>query len=250
MNYKILIFLILFLNSCTNNFYNQSNEYSKSDLKFSNSGFALIYNENLFSNKLINKKMNDRDLIIFQKKLKKGTSVKVSNPLNNKSLIAQVGKNSIYPNFNNSVISKRIASELELSLEEPFIIIEEIIRNSAFIAKKSKTFEEEKNVANKAPVDKITINDLSKSIKKKINPQISKFNYSIKLADFYFIDSAKGMKAKIINESDISDIEIIEISKNKFRVILGPYLDLNSLENEYNKLNKFNFENIEIVKND
>ena len=118
MNYKILIFLILFLNSCTNNFYNQSNEYSKSDLKFSNSGFALIYNENLFSNKLINKKMNDRDLIIFQKKLKKGTSVKVSNPLNNKSLIAQVGKNSIYPNFNNSVISKRIASELELSLEE------------------------------------------------------------------------------------------------------------------------------------
>ena len=58
------------------------------------------------------------------------------------------------------------------------------------------------------------------------------------------------MKAKIINESDISDIEIIEISKNKFRVILGPYLDLNSLENEYNKLNKFNFENIEIVKND
>ena len=35
---------------------------------------------------------------------------------------------------------------------------------------------------------------------------------------------------------------------NKFRVILGPYLDLKSLQKEYNKLEKFNFENIEIIK--
>ena len=40
-----------------------------------------------------------------------------------------------------------------------------------------------------------------------------------------------------------------ELSKNKFRVILGPYLDLKSLQKEYNKLEKFNFENIEIIKN-
>ena len=42
---------------------------------------------------------------------------------------------------------------------------------------------------------------------------------------------------------------IQELSKNKFRVILGPYLDLKSLQKEYNKLEKFNFENIEIIKN-
>ena len=127
----------------------------------------MIYEENLYLDKIINKKMNERDLIIFQRNLKRGTAVKILNPINNKSLIAQVGKNSIYPNFNNSVVSKRIALDLELNSDEPFIIIEEIIHNSAFIAK-TKTFDEEKKVANKAPVDEITINDLNNTNKKKI----------------------------------------------------------------------------------
>ena len=70
-----------------------------------------------------------------------------------------------------------------------------------------------------------------------------------KRQDFYFIDSAKIMRNRIINESTIKNVYIRELSKNKFRVILGPYLDLKSLQKEYNKLEKFNFENIEIIKN-
>ncbi len=239
------------LTSCINNtnITRLNKDVEKNITKFSNSGFTLIYDEKLFLEKIINKKMSDRDLIIFQKNLKKGTSVKIANPTNNKSLIAQVGKNSFYPNFNNSVISKRIAFELELSIEEPFIIIEEIVHNSSFIAKKSKTFEEEKKVANKAPVDKITINDLNESEEIENSVKLNKFNYSIKIADFYFMESAEMMEKKIINETNIEKIKIQKLSKNKFRVILGPYLDLKSLKKEYNKLNKFNFENIEIIKN-
>ena len=249
MNFKIIVIFLILLTSCVNNTEKQRSEILSINNKFYNSGFTLIYDDNLFFEKIINKKMDDRDLIIFQKNLKKGTSVKLFNPINNKSLIAQVGRNSIYPNFNNSVVSKRIASELELSLEEPYIIIEEIIHNSAFIAKKTKMFEEEKKVANKAPVDKITVNDLNQSSKKKTNTNSQKFNYFIKIDDFYFIDSAKIMRNRIINESTIKNVYIRELSKNKFRVILGPYLDLKSLQKEYNKLEKFNFENIEIIKN-
>ncbi len=249
MNFKIIVIFLILLTSCVNITEKQRSEILSINNKFYNSGFTLIYDDNLFFEKIINKKMDDRDLIIFQKNLKKGTSVKLFNPINNKSLIAQVGRNSIYPNFNNSVVSKRIASELELSLEEPYIIIEEIIHNSAFIAKKTKMFEEEKKVANKAPVDKITVNDLNQSSKKKTNTNSQKFNYFIKIADFYFIDSAKIMRNRIINESTIKNVYIRELSKNKFRVILGPYLDLKSLQKEYNKLEKFNFENIEIIKN-
>ena len=249
MNFKIIVIFLILLTSCVNNTNKQPSEILSINNKFYNSGFTLIYDDNLYFEKIINKKMDDRDLIIFQKNLKKGTSVKLFNPINNKSLIAQVGRNSIYPNFNNSVVSKRIASELELSLEEPYIIIEEIIHNSAFIAKKTKMFEEEKKVANKAPVDKITVNDLNQSSKKKTNTNSQKFNYFIKIADFYFIDSAKIMRNRIINESTIKNVYIRELSKNKFRVILGPYLDLKSLQKEYNKLEKFNFENIEIIKN-
>ena len=244
MNYKIILLLLFFLNSCINNTVYKINEPIKKKTKFSNSGFTLIYEENLYLDKIINKKMSERDLIIFQRNLKRGTTVKILNPINNKSLIAQVGKNSIYPNFNNSVVSKRIALDLDISSDEPFIIIEEIIHNSTFIAKKTKTFDEEKKVANKAPVDEITINDLNNTNKKKKITKKIKFNYSIKIADFYFIESAK-----IMDESSVKNIDIQELSKNKFRVILGPYLDLKSLQKEYNKLNKFNFENIEIIKN-
>ncbi len=249
MNYKIIIIILFFLSSCVSNIdtKNTTNVIIKS--KFSNSGFTLIYDEKLLLNKIINKKMNDRDLIIFQKNLKKGTSVKILNPDNNKSLIAQVGKKSSYPNFNNSVVSKRIASELELTLEEPFIIIEEIQNNSSFIAKKTKTFKEEKKVANKAPVDKIVVNDLNQSIEKNNSKKIKNFNYSIKIADFYFIDSAKMMKKRIMNESLIKNVYIKKLSENKYRVIIGPYLDLKSIEKEYKKLDNLNFENIEIIRN-
>ncbi len=249
MNYKYLIFFLLLLTSCTTNVINKSSYILENKVKFSSSGFVLVYDNNLFLNKIVNKKMNDRDLIIFQRNLKTGTSIKILNPVNNKSLIAQVGKNSIYPLFNNAVVSKRIASDLELNINEPYLLIEEIVHNSSFIAKKSKTFDEEKKVANKAPVEKIIINDLNLNTKSKKLTKIKKFNYSIKIADFYFVKSAINMKNKILNESSISNVNVKEISKNKFRVILGPYLDLKSLKKEYNKLHKFNFENIEIIKN-
>ena len=82
--------------------------------------------------------MNQRDLLIFQRNLRKGTSVKLTNPENNKTIIAKVGVSAKYPNFNNSVVSIRISKELELNSDEPFIYIEEIIGNDSFIAKKKK----------------------------------------------------------------------------------------------------------------
>ena len=253
MNYKLIFFLfIVFLNSCMQT---NSVKFPKEDLvfiKFSNKGFALIYDSTLFENKIVNKKINDRDLIIFQKNLKKNTSVKISNPSNGKSVIAKVGKNSIYPNFNNSVISKRISVELDLNLDDPYIFIEEILQNSTFIAKKAKTFEIEKQVADKAPVDSISINNLSNSNTKKVKKkkQKKKFKYSIKVADFYFEKTSKTMINKIKAETSLKNVKMTKISKNKFRVYLGPYSDLKTLQKAYNGIEKLNFENIEIIRND
>ena len=134
---------------------------------YSNKGFALIYNDDLYKKKTINHKIEERSLILFQKNLKVNTQVKVTNILNNRSIIAKVGKDSKYPNFYNSVISMRIAEELDLNIKEPYIEILEILENSIFVAKKAKTYDEEKNVAVKAPVNTISINDLNKVEKKK-----------------------------------------------------------------------------------
>ena len=254
MNYKVLsIIFIFFLNSCVET---NTIKFSKKPIiidSFSNRGFALIYDDDLFKKKIINKKINERDLIIFQKNLKKGTSVKISNPSNNKSLVAKVGKHSIYPNFNNSVISKRIFSELELDLDNPYIHIQEIKEKDTFIAKKTKTFDAEKKVANKAPVESISINDLNESnnnILKENNKIKKKFKYTIKIADFYFENTAISMVNRFKTETSIKDPKISKISKNKFRVYIGPYSNLNTLQKAYNSVEKLKFENIEILRHD
>ena len=245
-----LILLIVLITSCTSNNYKTVNVDPILE-KFSNNGFALIYNDKLYNDKIISKKMDERDLIIFQRNLRKGTSVKITNPFNNKTIIAKVGKKANYPSFNNSVVSIRISKELEIDINEPYIVIEEIRDNASFIAKKAKTFEEEKKVADKAPVDSISVNDLNdtdeKKIKKKIN---NEFKYVIKIADFYYLDTAKQMVKRIKSELNIKKTDINKINENKFRVFTGPYLSLKALQKAYNSIETLGFENIELIKYD
>ena len=250
MRYKFfIIFLTALITACTaHNNTKIINSYPILE-KFENSGFTLIYSEKLYEDKIISKKLNERDLIIFQKNLKKGTSVKLINPSNNKTIIAKVGKNANFPNFNNSVISIRIATELEIDVREPYILIEEIRDNASFIAKKSKTFEQEKKVADKAPVDNISINDLNKTTEKKNNKKKRKvFNYIIKIGDFYYFDTAQQMVDRIKLEINIKKAEINKINENKFRVFTGPYSSLKSLQKAYNSIETLGFENIEFIK--
>ena len=245
-----LILLIVLITSCAPNNYKTVNVDPIFE-KFSNNGFALIYNDKLYNDKTISKKMDERDLIIFQRNLRKGTSVKITNPFNNKTIIAKVGKKANYPSFNNSVVSIRISKELEIDIDEPYIFIEEIRDNASFIAKKAKTFEEEKKVADKAPVDSISVNDLNdtdeKKIKKKIN---NEFKYVIKIADFYYLNTAKQMVKRIKSELNIKKTDINKINENKFRVFTGPYLSLKALQKAYNSIETLGFENIELIKYD
>ena len=250
MKYKIILLLLFFLASCTTNQQIQNDALIIE--KFSNSGFTLIYDPLLYENKTINKKMNQRDLLIFQRNLRKGTSVKLTNPENNKTIIAKVGVSAKYPDFNNSVVSIRISKELELNSDEPFIYIEEIIGNDSFIAKKSKMFEEEKTVADKAPVETISINNLNESSSdktKKIKNK-KKFSYNIKIADFYYKSTANMMAERVRNEISLNNTKIEKISENTFRVLIGPFANLKTLQNAYNSVKKLDFENIEIIKND
>ena len=245
-----LILLIVLITSCASNNYKTVNVDPILE-KFSNNGFALIYNDKLYNDKVISKKMDERDLIIFQRNLRKGTSVKITNPFNSKTIIAKVGKKANYPSFNNSVVSIRISKELEIDINEPYIFIEEIRDNASFIAKKAKTFEEEKKVADKAPVDTISVNDLNSTDEKKIKNKInSEFKYVIKIADFYYLDTAKQMVKRIKSELNIKKTDINKINENKFRVFTGPYLSLKALQKAYNSIETLGFENIELIKYD
>ena len=245
MNYKILILLLLV--SCTTPI--KVEKEIKPQSKFTNKGFALLYNEDLKTNKSLTKSIEERSLIIFQKNLEENTIVKITNLLNDKNLIATVGQDSNYPIFYNAVFSKRIFDELDIDPKQPYIEIITVNNDGLFIAKKAKTFEEEKKVADKAPVEGITIKNLNDKKKKVDKKNIkSKFNYIIKVADFYFKDSAELMLKRIKKNTKTNKLNIMSISTNQFRVYAGPFKNLKSLKKAFNAISIIDFENLEIIK--
>ena len=220
------------------------------DREYTNQGFALIYDENLFNEKSISKKLDDRGLFIFHTKIRKNSFVKITNLENTKTVIAQVVSNkAIFSNFYNSVITKRIVDELLLDENEPYVELSLISNESTFVAKKAKTFDEEKKVAQKAPVDGIIIDNLGTEVKKEIlKTTQSNFLYSIKIADFYYKDSAENMIQRIKDETDIKNPIIKKLSQTKYRVLLGPFNDIKKIQESFDKIEKLNFENLKIIK--
>jgi len=252
MNYRIFLFLfVILLSACEQKYSNL--KYNSNFENYSNKGFALVYDEDLYKNKIINKKIDERSLVVLNNKLKFDTPVKITNLLNGKYILAKIGKKSNYPYFYNSVISQRIAEDLEIDISEPYIAIQTINTNSAFIAKKAKTFNEEKEVADKAPVEGISIenigNDTTLKTKKKLNKSKKQnFNYIIKFADLYFEDSALLLKKRLKKDYNLDNVLIDKINNNVYRVYKGPYKDINSIKKEFDKIHQMEFDNIDIIK--
>jgi hypothetical protein len=251
MNYKyLLIVLFIFLLGCEQNNLNKNILNQKTMTRYKNSGFALVYDSSLKKEKKISKKIDNRSLLIFHKSVKKNSFVKITNPVNQKTVIAEVISNNVkFSDFYNSVITSRIAEELSLNLKEPYINLVLISQNSTFVAKKAKTFNEEKKVAQKAPVDGIQIDNLGEINQQKkevIKEEI--FSYSIKIADFYYKDSAMNLSNRITKETKIKNPLIKTISNTKYRVLLGPFNDIKKLEDSFNEIKSLDFENIEILK--
>ena len=250
MNFNkiLIIFLILFLTACQQIDDDKKVINYSNYLKYSNTGFTLVYDEQLRKDNKISKKIDDRALVIFHKKIKKNSFVKITNPVNNKSIIAKViSNNAQFSDFYNSVITSRIANELSIDLDEPYVDLVLISENSTFIAKKAKTFDEEKNVAEKAPVDGIIIDNLGTDLNKKNKVKKHNFLYSIKVADFYYKDSAENMILRIKNETNLKNPLIKKLSKTKYRVLLGPFSDIKKLEQSFDEIKLLEFENLEIL---
>ena len=252
MNFKFLLLIITFfiLSACNQEIHKDEKINIISEQKYKNTGFALVYNNTLKKEKKISKKIDDRSLVIFHKNLRKDSFVKITNPSNQKTIIAKVISNNVkFSEFYNSVITNRIAEELSLNLDEPYIDLVLISQNSTFIAKKAKTFEAEKKVAEKVPVDGIKIDNLGTEIEKKEQTNLVKFSYSIKIADFYYKDSAENMIKRIKDETNLRNPIIERLSNTKYRVLLGPFNDIKKIEESFNEMKSLDFENLEILKN-
>ena len=249
LNKFYTLILIFFFSACQQIESNKKKINYSTYLKYSNTGFTLVYNDELKKNKKISKKIDNRALVIFHKKIKKNSFVKITNPINDKSIIAKVISNSVqFSDLYNSVITTRIADELAINLNEPYVDLILISENSTFIAKKAKTFDEEKNVAEKAPVEGIAIDNLGVELNKQKKAKKQEFLYSIKIADFYYKDSANNMILRIQKETNLKNPLIKKLSNTKYRVLLGPYNDIKKLEKSFDEIKSLEFDNLEILK--
>ena len=236
MKYKLI--LLFFIISCTNY---SSNINRKSG--YSSSGFAHIEHT-------LHSDFKKNNFFISHNKLKVGTKVRIVNPNNKKFLEAIIKKKIEYDNFYKILISTSVAEELNLSFEFPFVEINEIKSNKSFVAKKAITDIEEKKIANKAPIDKINISNISKE---KKNLSKKPMSYSILVAEFYSLNSAKILRDKLLTILKDSNYQLININKKsetKYELLMGPYNTINKLKNDYIVLSDSNFEDLDIIIND
>ena len=219
------------------------------NIVYSNKGFALIYNEDTVN--FLEHKLDNSSISILSPNLPTGTPVRITNIINGKSLITIVQNKTSLPVFYNSVITNRIVSDLSINPNEPYIFIETINSDNLYVANDVKTFDEEKKVANNAPVDEIMIKNISlESEIKESNTEnfVTNFNYIIKFGDFYFEDSAIMLKNRLFEEFNIENILIKKLSQNSFRVYKGPYKDFDKLKKGFHNIENLDFDSIEIIK--
>ena len=55
---------------------------------------------------------------------------------------------------------------------------------------------------------------------------------------------------RVKTETSVKNAKIKKVSKNKFRVYIGPYSNLKTLQKAYNSVKKLEFENIEILRHE
>ena len=179
------------------------NEGIKKNVKqyYSSSGFALIYEDDLYIQKVVNKKIdNNEDIKVMHNLLKTNTPIKIINPINSKIVETKIYKRANYPKIFTVVVSAKIASILELDLDNPFVEVIEVKNNKTFIAKKTNTFDEEKNVAEKAPVDEIKMDSLSNKANEDKKKIFKDNNFTIVINDFYYEDSAINLKNELFKK--------------------------------------------------
>ena len=129
----------------------------------------------------------------------------------------------------------------------PFVELNEVKKNKTFVAKESNTFDEEKNVAQSAPVDEITMQVLSSNDTEVKNIK-NKYSYFLIIGDFYYHESALSLKDELLKKVKSDKFFIKKITENSHRLGLGPFKNFKALKSTYISLNNLGFDNLDIYK--
>ena len=138
------------------------------------------------------------------------------------------------------MITDKVARELNLTKEFPFVEILELKKNKSFVAKKTKIYKEEEKIHSNAPVETVKIDNISKNKNKpKFKKKLNSKKIFIIIGDFYSKSSAEVLVGRINKELtnfNMKKLSIKVVNRNKIRLLSGPYRSINLMKNDYIQL--------------
>ena len=114
MKFKLLILFFLIISCTHNNIINNN-------LPYTSKGFAYIYNDKDFNNKIIKGKLDNSKLQISHKNLRINSLIKIINPKTNDYVVVKNYKRIDYPDFYKILISEEVANKLKIDYKLPFL---------------------------------------------------------------------------------------------------------------------------------
>ena len=203
MHKRILLIFFFFIISCSNKYQ----VYEKT-------GFAGISK----NNKIISYLQKDSLIKITNKKNKISKVYKVDDQL--KSTDSRI----IY-------LPEIVYDEIRLNREFPLVLVQSMRKKKSFIAKKAKTFDEEKKINKKVKIETIEVLkiDNQKAVTKKIFLDFGPFYYKTYSETLFRLLSLNIKNKKLIYKDYAPKNHIISI---------GPLKNLTEYDNIYLKLGK------------
>tara|TARA_B100000963_G_scaffold305230_1_gene279361 strand:- start:8835 stop:9479 length:645 start_codon:yes stop_codon:yes gene_type:complete len=200
---KIFLFFFVIFYSCSSNY-----------IIYEKKGFAKIVN-------------NDKIITSFPK----GTIFRITNVEIKESIVVTTNEKS--KNLGSRVITlpNDIFRKLKLDKNLPLIHMQSLRKNKIYIAKKTKTFEQEKRVDKKIKIEKINVMNLSE--KKKIKDKIY-LNFGPFYNKTYANQMYKVLNFKINNKNLIFK----DYKDNNYKISVGPLNNLKEYDKIYLKLGK------------
>jgi len=143
---KIILFCAILLLSACAEYKTDKPKETKERKFYSSKGFALIYSDSLFeqggidkelnNNEIIDNKLNNEQILALHSSLKKNTLIKIINPDTSIVVETKIFRSADYPNIFNIVLSKKIATILELNLDNPYVEVFEVKKIKLLLLKK------------------------------------------------------------------------------------------------------------------
>ena len=203
MHKKILFIFFFFIISCSNKYQ----VYEKT-------GFAGVSK----NNKIISY-------------LQKDSLIKITNKNNKISKVYKVDEKLKSTSPRIIYLPAIIYNEISLNRELPLVLVQSMRKNKSFIAKKAKTFDEEKKINKKVKIETIEVLkiDNAKAITKKIFLDFGPFYYKTYSDTLFSLLNLNIKNKKLIYKDYAPKNHIISI---------GPLKNLTEYDNIYLKLVK------------